>query len=150
METSASSRASSAMSGAFSDLSSNPDTPTNEPAIPFVGAGFSRFCTHICQRRMYDVYRGDIMNYNIQYEMSIPTVTSTSSIHRKQRNNKKVWIAACAIASFLAVCISTDILVPGDKEVTKMAVSELIEDVKGGERVVDAFATFCQTVLEGG
>ena len=90
------------------------------------------------------------MSYNMQYEMSVPVVTSTSCIHKKQKKNRKLWIAVGAVALFLALSASTDILVPGDKEVTKMAMSEMIADVKDGGRVVDAFAAFCQTVLDGG
>ena len=37
-----------------------------------------------------------------------------------------------------------------DAAVTKAAMGNFLSDIRGGEQVVDAFAAFCQTVLQVG
>ena len=49
--------------------------------------------------------------------------------------------------AFLLVGVLTDVLIPGNATVTKTAMNDMIEDVRNGEQVVDAFAAFCKTVL---
>ncbi|MBE6943757.1 MAG: hypothetical protein E7453_05795 [Ruminococcaceae bacterium] len=44
---------------------------------------------------------------------------------------------------------SADWLLPGDPAVTKVALLELIENLKAGEQFSDAVAAFCQEVIKG-
>lgn len=90
------------------------------------------------------------MAYKMEYEMSPSVDNTTKTAKMKVKVNPKKWIIAGALIAFLALCAFTDILIPGDAEVTKAAMNELVDDVRGGEQVVDAFAAFCHTVLEGG
>ena len=80
--------------------------------------------------------------------MSVGSTTEKEVKRRKGRFGK--WIIIGLSAIFLVVCATTDILIPGDAAVTKAAMRNFICDIQGGEQVVDAFASFCQTVLQGG
>ena len=90
------------------------------------------------------------MSYKVDYGM-ITSVISTNEIgvkRRKSRFNK--WFMLGLVAAFFAVCATTDFLIPGDAVVTKTAMSNFVSDIRGGEQVVDAFAAFCKSVLQGG
>ena len=90
------------------------------------------------------------MAYKMEYEM-LPSVDNRpKKVKMRATINPGKWIVVGMVIAFLALCEFTDILIPGDTEVTKAAMSELVEEVKSGEQVVDAFAAFCHTVLEGG
>ena len=61
-----------------------------------------------------------------------------------------VWFSV--IALFIAVIAgnSGDIqkfLIPGEPGVTRAAFSDLIRDVRGGEPVADAIASFCRQII---
>lgn len=90
------------------------------------------------------------MSYKVDYgiKMSVGSTTEKEVKRRKGRFGK--WIIIGLSAIFLVVCATTDILIPGDAAVTKAAMRNFICDIQGGEQVVDAFASFCQTVLQGG
>ncbi len=91
------------------------------------------------------------MSYKMEYEMtpSIVKIAATTVQRTKRRVNLKGWIYASAIIALLMLLAFTDVFIPGDPEVTKTAMSEMIEDVKSGEQVVDAFAAFCHSILQG-
>ncbi len=87
------------------------------------------------------------MAYKVEYGMKTPAMCTVEKTHRKQKRNVKKWIFYCLIVALIAICVSTDVLIPGDASLTKAAMSNLVSDIRGGEQVVDAFAAFCQTVL---
>ena len=41
-----------------------------------------------------------------------------------------------------------DILIPGNAEVTRRAVSGFVDDIREGEQVKDALAAFCMEIIE--
>ncbi len=88
------------------------------------------------------------MAYKVEYGMDTPEIKTTKKVNGKWRVDKKKMIILALIIAFAGVCLFTDVLIPGDPVITKAAVSELISDVKSGGQVVDAFAAFCQTVLQ--
>ncbi len=90
------------------------------------------------------------MAYKIEYGMENPVVSSTKIKRGSRKRSPKKWIVLSLIVALIAVCWMTDILIPGDAAVTKAAMNDFVSDIKGGEQVVDAFAAFCQTVLQGG
>ena len=90
------------------------------------------------------------MAYKMEYGLGMPVIRTTKYVKKKRILGLKGWITIGLIAAFAGVCIFTDILIPGDAEVTKAAMSDFVSDLRGGEQVVDAFAAFCQTILQGG
>ena len=90
------------------------------------------------------------MSYKVDYGI-IMSVGGTREIEVKRRKGGFAkWLILGVAAIFLVVCATTDILIPGDAFVTKAAMRNFLSDIQGGEQVVDAFASFCQTVLQGG
>lgn len=90
------------------------------------------------------------MAYKMEYGMKTPVVCSTVQVQKKQRRKPKLWIIISVCIALITVCATTDILIPGDAAVTKAAMSNMVNNIREGEQVVDAFAAFCQTVLQGG
>lgn len=90
------------------------------------------------------------MAYKMEYGMKTPVVYSTVHVQKKQRRKPKLWIIISVCIALITVCATTDILIPGDAAVTKAAMSNMVNNIREGEQVVDAFAAFCQTVLQGG
>ncbi len=89
------------------------------------------------------------MTYKVEYGMKTPAMCTVEKAQKKQKNNNvKKWIVYCLIFVLIAVCVSSDILIPGDARLTKAAMSNFVSDIRDGEQVVDAFAAFCQTVLQ--
>lgn len=90
------------------------------------------------------------MAYIMEYEMNTPVTYTTKKVRKRQRGNPRQLVVLGLIIALIALCTMTDVLVPGDAEVTKTAMNQLLSNVRNGEQVVDAFAVFCQTVLQGG
>lgn len=90
------------------------------------------------------------MAYRMEYGMTSPQMRAVAKPKKMIKRNPKLWIALALVIVAVIFFTSTDFWIPGDAEVTKNAVDRLVQDVKDGEQVVDAFATFCKTVLEGG
>lgn len=44
--------------------------------------------------------------------------------------------------------VIADFVLPGDLQVTKSAIVQLVEDVRTGEPVANAITTFCQYVID--
>ena len=85
----------------------------------------------------------------MSYKMDYGTNTSTQIVKKKSNRGLRRCIVLGVMIALIIVCATTDILIPGDAAITKAAMSEFVSDIKGGEQVVDAFAVFCQTVLQG-
>ncbi len=91
------------------------------------------------------------MAYKIDY---IPVGRRQYATNRKIPN----WVISSAIilslfVAFLALTVrygSADWLLPGDPNVTKAALTELIEELKAGEQFGDAVTAFCREVIHGG
>ena len=89
------------------------------------------------------------MGYNIQYG-----TTSISTRIKRARGTKKMrkleyLIIGCAL--LLTILLGRfgllDFLIPGDKNVTKAAFSDMIQDVQRGESVKSAVTAFCNEIL---
>ena len=60
--------------------------------------------------------------------------------------------AALLLALGLIVCNGDavkDFLLPGDPAVTENALQDMVTDIRAGDDMRDAFAAFCQKILEG-
>lgn len=90
------------------------------------------------------------MAYKMEYGLGSPITRTTKHAKTKYKISPKRWIVLGLLVALVVICVFTDVLIPGDSEVTKAAINEFVNDIKGGEQVVDAFAAFCQTVLQGG
>ena len=90
------------------------------------------------------------MAYKIDYGMYAPVIHSTKKAKNRKRGRTKRWLLVTFLIALLIGFFITDVWIPGDAPVTKEAMSNFISDIKGGEQVVEAFAAFCQTVLQGG
>lgn len=90
------------------------------------------------------------MSYKMDYGTNTYVISSTQIVKKKSNRGLRRCIVLGVIVALIIVCATTDILIPGDAAITKAAMSEFVSDIKGGEQVVDAFAVFCQTVLQGG
>ena len=90
------------------------------------------------------------MAYKMEYGIGEPTISTTRKIIKRKKPSVRKLVVFGIVIALLVVCTATDILIPGDPTVTKAAMSNFISDIQGGEQVVDAFAAFCQTVLQGG
>lgn len=68
----------------------------------------------------------------------------------RRKYNKHYWmiIASVLILCFILRGYIIDIVFPGDKEVTKAAVSTFVRELKNGENVTEAFGTFCRVILD--
>ena len=90
------------------------------------------------------------MAYKMEYEQQhgIP-----EPIARKWKNpRKRLTLLGIVIASSIALMIPAvrDCLIPGDAQVTKTAASQMIQSIENGEGVVEAFAEFCQQIIQNG
>lgn len=91
------------------------------------------------------------MAYQIQYGQ---TVTRVEFDERKQRGKsgfiQKLIVVIVALICIYALktCVDHDILIPGNKQITKAAFSELTEDMKEGRPFVPAFSDFCRKVVQ--
>ena len=90
------------------------------------------------------------MAYKIDYGMGAPVIHTTKRVKKRKGGNAKRWVASTLLIALLIGFAITDVWIPGDATITKEAMSNFISDIKGGEQVVEAFAAFCQTVLQGG
>lgn len=90
------------------------------------------------------------MAYKMEYGMGEPTISTTKKATKRKKSSIRKLIVFSVVIALLVVCTTTDVLIPGDAAVTKAAMGNFISDIRGGEQVVDAFAAFCQSVLQGG
>ena len=90
------------------------------------------------------------MSYKVNYGFETTVIRTKGTGAKNRKRSFRKWMFLGLIAIILAACAATDILIPGDAFVTKAAMRNFLSDIQGGEQVVDAFASFCQTVLQGG
>ena len=91
------------------------------------------------------------MGYYIQYEqgstrkIKIPDCISgfdSKSIFR-------IMIAIVFVFFVIMGAYYGDCFIPGDKEVTKAAFTDMVEELENGESMQNAITTFCREVLDG-
>lgn len=56
-------------------------------------------------------------------------------------------VLACVLVLGIISGKFKSVIYPGDTTVTKAAVNQMIEDIKEGESVAEALATFCKDVI---
>lgn len=92
------------------------------------------------------------MGYRIQYGETVKKEVLTETTR-----NRKPLIGV--IAGLIICCVFTfiisknadklaDFILPGNREVTKNAISAFTEDLREGESVSNAFAAFCKEIIE--
>lgn len=92
------------------------------------------------------------MAYTVQYK-SVGKRKYPTKV-KKARKLRTATVAACLLLLLIVLNIGTvreqieSFLLPGDPDVTQAGFSQLVEDVKQGESVVDALADFCTFIVE--
>ena len=90
------------------------------------------------------------MAYQIQY--------GQTAMHIKLEDDRKKksspWIKSLIpvlVVLFLAYLLNTDsvqeFLIPGDKEITKAAWSQMTQSLEDGEPLTEVFRTFCSEIV---
>ena len=67
------------------------------------------------------------MAYKMEYGMGSPIVSSTKNVKRKGKVGIKKLLLVCIIVALIVLCATTDIFIPGDKEITKAASANYVE-----------------------
>ena len=89
-----------------------------------------------------------MMAYQIQYE---PEKNRKYPVRLQRKKSVVVPIlVAVVLVMCFAICRKTGVLIPGDPQVTAEAFSQMVDMVREGERMEDAFSAFCDEVLEHG
>ena len=90
------------------------------------------------------------MSYQIQYSPQMQRKYPTRKPSRKIHWNRWIVVIFLLAAGFWTKTNGIpDILIPGNPEITRLAASNLVENLREGERVEEAFAVFCQQILDG-
>lgn len=88
----------------------------------------------------YDIlYGADAIKYEIQERNS-----------GKQKRTVALIAAVCAIAMGLFILRTPqvrDFLIPGDKEVTRAALADMVQDIQNGEDISEAITAFCRDII---
>ena len=87
------------------------------------------------------------MSYQINYDPSRRRKFYTTK-HKK----KPGWILIVAVVALSVTIFHKDlkhVLIPGDKQVTSAAFSDLTENLRAGESLKDAVTTFCREIIDG-
>ena len=91
------------------------------------------------------------MPYSVIY--STKGIAKFKSQSRNKRIKRLLLIVSGAVICF-ALCYAPvrnqliQIFFPGDHEVTKVAATQMIEDIREGKPVREAVTAFCQEILE--
>lgn len=89
------------------------------------------------------------MSYRIVYNRRFNRKFPVRSLYAQKRK-QKIYIAIL-VGAFLLSLTSSRVrafLLPGDGEVTQAAISNMIADIRDGEKFSDAVTTFCLVILE--
>jgi len=89
------------------------------------------------------------MGYRIEYGQQIIRKQISNRTKKRGKTAAVVTVAMLTIG-ILGAKFNPEVLLPGDKAVTAMALQTLVEDLKTGERFADAVTTFCITIVENG
>lgn len=92
------------------------------------------------------------MGYCIQYTQGIALKTELQESKHTRKGRIQICILLMVIVFFLVAAsmgMTAEFLIPGDREVTKAAFIELVQDVENGENVKTAITTFCKEVISG-
>ena len=90
------------------------------------------------------------MAYNIRY--GADAVKYEIMERNTAYNNLTVAFitAACAVAMGIFLLRTPqvrDYLMPGDKAVTKAALTEMVQDIRHGENITEALTAFCKEII---
>lgn len=88
------------------------------------------------------------MAYEMQYENNY--VIQLHSVTKKKFNKKVLVFSSVAVIllGLLLIPQVREFLIPGNPAVTKQAADEMIRQIQNGEGVIDAFAQFCQEIIQ--
>lgn len=84
------------------------------------------------------------MRYEEQHGIRVP------SVKKKSFSIKRLILICVITACVIALMIPSvrDYLIPGDAQVTKAAAGHMVKQIQKGEGVVEAFAEFCQQIIQ--
>ena len=83
------------------------------------------------------------MGYSIQYS---PQTNRKFPV--KTKKNSATWLLT-GVAVLALLLGGWRLLLPGDPETTRAALSHLVDDVRAGESVGDAVTAFCREIIDG-
>ena len=91
------------------------------------------------------------MGYQISYENGGVKTNFTGKKQFDKMKGIRVAILI-VIGIFLVACISSEefrhLLLPGNEEVTRAAVTDLVESIQSGEGMEEAITAFCRQIIE--
>lgn len=91
------------------------------------------------------------MGYKIQYGQTMIKRHVPDKAPKTKKPAGLKWIvliSALLMGIYLGSAGYLDFLIPGDREVTKAAFHNMVEDVSAGETVGQAVTAFCLEILE--
>ncbi len=98
------------------------------------------------------LHRGDIMSYDIRYDSV--TTKKYPAKRRAHSNRKRILLIFGGVVAALTVAMHITairrLLLPGDPVVTERAIIKMVDELRAGEGVTEAFSTFCNEVIQGG
>ena len=91
----------------------------------------------------------DKMAYRIEYgSISLRKRMKQIRGTKYAQRTKYILLVCCAIVlSVLSYFGHFDFLIPGNKEITKAAFYNMVEEVEKGESIAGAISAFCEMVL---
>jgi len=92
------------------------------------------------------------MAYCIQYNQGIAKRTQIrDTVDVRKGRVKMVFLLLLIVFLFVSAYMgwSADFLIPGNREITKAAFAEMVQDVEDGESIKTAIAEFCREVISG-
>ena len=84
------------------------------------------------------------MGYSIQYS---PQTNHKFPVKTKKKVSVPWLLTGAALLALLLG--GWKLLLPGDPDTTRAALSQLAEDVRAGEPVGDAVTAFCREIIDG-
>ena len=91
------------------------------------------------------------MGYRIEYDSGVVKMKTNKS----KKPKKKVFLGVAALLTAVLLFWPAgrywlrDLLLPGDAEITSVALDGLVDDLSAGEPVKEALQAFCQEIIAG-
>ena len=90
------------------------------------------------------------MAYQMHYDNH--QIIHTVPLDKKKPRGKKIliFVAVALLIGLLFIPEVRQLLIPGDADITKAAADEMIDRLRSGEGVAEAFAQFCLEIIQNG
>lgn len=87
------------------------------------------------------------MSYQIRYG---DTTTGFVLNRNKSKRTGRLWfVLFCIILVAVTALFAKGYFIPGDSSVTRSAAKTFQQEIKDGEDIGNAFATFCKEIVDG-